>query len=149
MKLSYWATALLLAVLVGFLAPVQQVKGQVEYPITVSTVLNDGSPLTVAGLVTPWGTNGVYNATQGDTVVFTFHETDRYHIMDVEIDNASQGPIYTYTFYNVSEAHTIVVMYGDCAPVEDLDVVQISGTSALITWTDGSFGAAGKPQKGR
>ncbi|MBO7587666.1 MAG: fibronectin type III domain-containing protein [Bacteroidales bacterium] len=142
MRLFYWATALMLAFLIGFLAPVQQVQAQVEHPISVSTVLDDGSPLAVAGLVTPWGTNGVYNATQGDTVVFTFHETDRYHLMDVEIDNASQGPIFTYTFYNVSEPHTIVVMYGDCAPVEDLDVVQISGTSALITWTDGSFGAA-------
>ncbi len=142
MKHFHLASSLLLAFLVGFLASLQDVQGQNVYPITVSTILNNGTPLTVGGLVTPWGTNGVYSATQGDTVVFSFLETDRYHLMDVEIDNASQGPIHTYTFHNVSDAHTIVVMYGDCAPVENLDVAQISGTSALITWRDGSFGAA-------
>ena len=130
----------MLAFLIGFLAPVQQVQGQVDYSITVSTVLDDGSPLAVAGLVTPCGTNGVYNATQGDTVVFTFLETDRYHLMDVEIDSTSQGPVGTYTFHNVTEPHTIVATYGECAPVTNLTISQVAGTSALVTWEDGSVG---------
>ena len=141
MKPSYWATALLLAFLVGFLAPVQRVQGQVEHPITVSTILNNGTPLTLDGLVFPWGTNGVYNAIQGDTVIFIFYETARYHLMDVEIDSTSQGPISTYTFHNVTEPHTIVVTYGECAPVTNLTVSQVAGTSALVSWEDGSVGA--------
>ena len=112
------------------------------YHITASTILNDGTPLNVSGLVSPWGSNGVYNATQGDSAHYTFNETARYHLMDVEIDNASQGIVNSYTFYNVQEPHTIVVTYGDCAPVTNLTVSQVSGTSALISWADGSAGAA-------
>ena len=112
------------------------------YTITASTILNDGTPLNVSGLVSPWGTNGVYNATQGNDAVYTFNETARYHLMDVEIDNVSQGAITTYTFQNVAEPHNIVVTYGDCAPVTNLTVSQVAGTSALISWADGSAGAA-------
>ena len=112
------------------------------YHITASTILNDGTPLNVSGLVSPWGTNGVYNATQGNDAVYTFNETARYHLMDVEIDNVSQGAITTYTFQSVAEPHNIVVTYGDCAPVEGLTVSQVAGTSALVSWTDGSAGAA-------
>ncbi len=141
MKFSYWASTLLLAFSVGFLTPVQQVQAQVEHPISVSTILNDGTPLTVNGLVSPWGTNGVYNATHGDSVVFTFHETSRYHLMDVEVDSTSLGPVGTYTFHNVTEPHTVVVTYGECAPVTNLTISQVAGTSALVTWEDGSVGA--------
>ena len=112
------------------------------YTITSSTILNDGTPLNVSGLVSPWGTNGVYNATQGNDAVYTFTETARYHLMDVEIDNVSQGAITTYTFQNVAEPHNIVVTYGDCAPVTNLTVSQVAGTSAMISWADGSAGAA-------
>lgn len=112
------------------------------YHITASTILDDGTPLNVSGLVSPWGSNGVYNATQGADVAYTFNETARYHLMDVEIDNASQGIVNSYTFNNVQESHTIVVTYGDCAPVTNLTVSQVSGTSALISWADGSAGAA-------
>ena len=112
------------------------------YHITASTILNDGTPLNVSGLVSPWGTNGVYNATQGNSVTYTFNETARYHLMDVEIDNISQGAVTTYTFSSVAEPHTIVVTYGDCAPVTNLTVSQVSGTSAMISWADGSAGAA-------
>ncbi len=112
------------------------------YHITASTILDDGTPLNVSGLVYPWGSNGVYNATQGADAAYTFNETARYHLMDVEIDNASQGIINSYTFNNVQESHTIVVTYGDCAPVTNLTVSQVSGTSALISWADGSAGAA-------
>ena len=110
-------------------------------PITVSTILTDGTPLAVVGLVTPWGTNGVYSATPGDTVVYTFQGTSSYHLMDVEIDSVSQGPIHSYTFYNVAGPHTIVVTYGECAPVTNLAVSQVAGTTALVTWNDGSPGA--------
>ena len=112
------------------------------YHITASTILNDGTPLNVSGLVSPWGSNGVYNATQGADAAYTFNETARYHLMDVEIDNVPQGIITNHTFYNVQEPHTIVVTYGDCAPVTNLTVSQVSGTSALISWADGSAGAA-------
>ena len=138
MRLFYRASSFLLAFLVGFLAPVQQVQGQVEYPITVTTVLNDGTPLAVAGLVTPWGNNGIYSATPGDTVVYTFNGTSTYHLMDVVIDSVSQGPINHYTFYNVSGPHAIVVTYGECATVTNLTVSQVAGTSALVTWEDSS-----------
>ena len=141
MRHFYWASSFLLAFLVGFLASVQQVQGQVNYPITVTTILNDGTPLAVAGLVNPWGNNGVYNATQGDTVEYTFQGTSTYHLMDVAIDSVSLGPVNTYKFYNVSGPHTIVVTYGECAPVTNLTVSQVAGTTALVTWNDGSPGA--------
>lgn len=104
------------------------------YSITASTILNDGSNLNQSGLVTPWGSNGVYNATQGDSAAYTFNETLRYHIQDVTIDEVSQGIIENYTFYDVQGPHTIVVTYADCGPVTNMQVSQVAGTSALITW---------------
>ena len=112
------------------------------YTITASTILNDGTPLNVSGLVSPWGNNGANIATQGSDVTYTFNSTDRYHLMDVEIDNASQGIVNSYTFYNVQGSHTLVATYGDCAPVTGLTVSQLAGTSAMISWADGSAGAA-------
>ena len=112
------------------------------YTITASTILNDGTPLNVSGLVSPWGNNGANIATQGSDVTYTFNSTDRYHLMDVEIDNVPQGIVNSYTFYNVQGSHTLVATYGDCAPVTGLTVSQLAGTSAMISWADGSAGAA-------
>ncbi len=110
------------------------------WTITSTTVLDDGSPLNVSNLVTPWGTNGVYNATQGDSVVYQFNETSVYHITDVTIDEVSQGVISEYTFYDVAAPHTITVTYGACGPVQNFNVVQVMGTSALLSWNPASVG---------
>ncbi len=110
------------------------------WPITTTTLMDNGSPLNVSGLVTPWGTNGVYNAIQGDSVVYHFNETAIYHVTDVTIDDVSQGIITEYTFYDVAAPHTISVTYGACGPVTNLTVSQVMGTSALVSWGAPSVG---------
>jgi len=84
-----------------------------KYDITATQQLNDGSAMNISSLINPWGTNGVYSATAGTDVVYTFTGTPRYHIVDVMIDNVSYGPINTYTFETVVQTHEILVTYAD------------------------------------
>ena len=101
-----------------------------KYNITTSLYLTDGTVLNKTGLVSPWGTNGVYEGTSGQTVVYTFQGTSRYHITDVTIDNVSQGVIYTYTFNDLNQTHNIVVMYADSCGIFSLPYVDNFDTYA-------------------
>ncbi len=91
-----------------------------QYAITTTLTMTDGSPLYNSSLVSPWGTNGVYSATAGDSVTYTFSNTARYHVTDVLIDNVSQGVIYTYTFWAVNQTHTVEVIYVDSCGIAAL-----------------------------
>jgi hypothetical protein len=90
------------------------------YNITVSQQLDDGSPISLSNLVSPWGTNGVYAATAGNDLTYTFTSSDRYHVTDVQIDGASQGVITSYTFSAVDQTHSILVTYADSCGIFSL-----------------------------
>lgn len=90
------------------------------YNVTVTQQLTDGTPISLSSLVSPWGTNGVYAATAGNDLTYTFSNSARYHVTDVEIDGASYGVISTHTFYALNQTHTIVVTYADSCGIFSL-----------------------------
>ena len=103
----------------GTLANVQ-VYFDNQYNITVTQQLDDGTPISLSNLVSPWGTNGVYSATAGNDLTYTFNNSDRYHVTDVEIDGVSQGAITSYTFSTVDQTHSILVTYVDSCGIFSL-----------------------------
>ncbi len=96
----------------GTLADVKVYFSNVYY-ITATMSLNDGTPLSVSSLINPWGTDGVSSVVAGSDFTYTFNETGRYHLVDVEADGVSQGLTNTYTFYSVDNDHDIHVIYED------------------------------------
>ena len=108
------------------------------YNITVSQQLDDGSPISLSNLVSPWGTNGVYAATAGNDLTYTFTSSDRYHVTDVEIDGASQGVISSYTFYGVDQTHSILVTYADSCGIFSLPYAEDFSNGFSECWSKSS-----------
>jgi hypothetical protein len=108
------------------------------YNITVSQQLDDGSPISLSNLVSPWGTNGVYAATAGNDLTYTFTSSDRYHVTDVEIDGVSQGVISSYTFYGVDQTHSILVTYADSCGIFSLPYAEDFSNGFSECWYKGS-----------
>lgn len=90
------------------------------YTITATLMMDDGTPLNNSSLVQPFGSNGVYTATSGDSVHYSFNETARYHVSDIAIDDNSYGIITSYDFESVHEDHTIVATYTDACGIQSL-----------------------------
>jgi len=108
------------------------------YNITVSQQLDDGSPISLSNLVSPWGTNGVYAATAGNDLTYTFTSSDRYHVTDVEIDGVSQGVISSYTFYGVDQTHSILVTYADSCGIFSLPYAEDFSNGFSECWSKSS-----------
>ena len=75
----------------------------------------------------------------GDNVTFTMTPANFYTIGDVLVDGSSRGQLNTYTFYNVTGNHTITAEFTamSCdATVENMNVTDITLTSATLTWED-------------
>ncbi|MDL2297260.1 fibronectin type III domain-containing protein, partial [Bacteroidales bacterium OttesenSCG-928-E04] len=84
-----------------------------QYYITTTTVLNDEDEtvITATGLVTPNNGNLVITAFN-DTTVY-FHETARYAIEEVFVNDASYGAIDSFEFNNITEHYDIKIVYAD------------------------------------
>ena len=118
----------------GTLANVQ-VYFDNQYNITVTQQLDDGTPISLSNLVSPWGTGGVYAATAGNDLTYTFNSSDRYHVTDVEIDGVSQGIISSYTFYAVDQTHSILVTYVDSCGIFSLPYTEDFSGSFSECWS--------------
>ena len=90
------------------------------YNITTTLLLDDGTPLNNNSLVQPYGNNGITTVLAGDTILYAFNESARYHIYDITIDDASYGIIDTFTFEDIHEPHTIVATYQDACGITEL-----------------------------
>ncbi|MBO7494507.1 MAG: fibronectin type III domain-containing protein [Bacteroidales bacterium] len=108
------------------------------YNITVNQQLEDGTPISLSSLVSPWGSNGVYAATAGNDLTYTFTSSDRYHITDVEIDGASQGVISSYTFFSINQTHNILVTYADSCGIFSLPYTEDFSGNFSECWSKSS-----------
>lgn len=93
-------------------------------------------------LVQPFGTNGVYTIASDGTAQYSFHETARYHISDITINDIPYGVITSYDFEYVHENHTIVATYSDACGIQALpfsDSFEGTSTSQVPNGTAGSY----------
>lgn len=90
------------------------------YNITTNLVFEDGTPINNSNLVQPYGTNGVYSVSPGDSVHYTFNETSRYQIVDVTIDGNVYGVIPSFDLVDIHESHTIIATYRDACGIAEL-----------------------------
>ncbi|MDM8550849.1 cohesin domain-containing protein [Desulfobacterales bacterium HSG2] len=87
-----------------------------DHTISASFERNDHTITASAGVggsISPSGSVPVPCSTQG----FTITPDDGWHTENVLTDGDSQGPVNTYSFENVSEDHTISVIFAQNPPV--------------------------------
>ncbi len=75
---------------------------------TITTSSNSGGTITESATVN-----------YGDNKTFTITPNTGYHIVDVKVDGESKGAIESYSFENVTNNHTIDVLFSDEYNVSD------------------------------
>ena len=75
---------------------------------TITTSSNSGGTITESATVN-----------YGDSKTFTITPNTGYHIVDVKVDGESKGAIESYSFENVTNNHTIDVLFSDEYNVSD------------------------------
>lgn len=115
------------------------------YNVTVTQKLTDGTSISLSNLVSPWGTNGVYAATAGNDLTYTFSNSARYHVTDVEIDGASYGVVPSYTFIALNQTHSIVVTYADSCGIFSLPFAEDFSNGFSECWYKNSTYSSSYP----
>ena len=100
---------------------------------TISVTFTPGATYTITstagtgGSITPSGTR-IVNA--GSSLTYTISSDIGYSIADVSIDNVSAGQITSYTFSNISNNHTINVVF---ETIPSFSITTTSGNGGSIT----------------
>lgn len=112
-----------------------------KYYVTIKTYALDDNNDRVEidgralGLVTPWGTNGQHIITYNNDLTLYIHETDRYHLNDIEQDGGSLGILDSVELLGVAMHHTIDVIYTDECDILSLPyTIGFLGTAYPVCW---------------
>ena len=104
-----------------------------SYPFVLEVgVMNDPYDISTFTLVNTVTVSGVTTYEHTETFFNNYNGTGKY----IVIRAPQPGSGYNYGYVD----NIVIDLAPDCSPVNDLTVSQITGTSALITWTQGAMG---------
>ena len=104
-----------------------------SYPFVLEVgVMNDPYDISTFTLVNIVTVSGVTTYEHTETFFNNYNGTGKY----IVIRAPQPGSGYNYGYVD----NIVIDLAPDCSPVNDLTVSQITGTSALITWTQGAMG---------
>lgn len=96
------------------------------------------------GNITP---SGIVTVKYGENRTFSVMPDTGYHIADVTVDGISQGAISSYTFTNITENHTISVLFAATKPAMKFSVFGASGITISGGYVD-SYNSSAGPYSG-
>ena len=104
-----------------------------SYPFVLEVgVMDDPYDISTFTLVNTVTVNGATTYEHTETFFVNYTGTGKY----IAIRAPQPGSGYNYGYVD----NIVVDLAPDCSPVNDLTVSQIMGTSALVTWTQGTMG---------